>query len=186
MSKLGGDECRNIIKESFKKAFEKYDEFKALSEEQQSQIIRRIERNCLNSSREECLANHEKCVWNNNTFLNIYSSKVALLLENIDPDSLVNTKSVGLKIISGDLDVRKICEYKSQDLFPEISEKERNLITIKQNQHVQQKHSERYSCPKCNKKLVQVVETQTRSLDEASVFKFICCNETCGHVWIAK
>lgn len=177
------EEHRRPYRMLFAEVFAKYPEWAEVEEERRLKIVRVLERSCLMRAIDECSRKSIELRWSNPKVLSRYSMHCSQLLENIDPDSLVNTDEVGKKIISGEYDIYKICDYTSHQLYPKYSQPILNELNIRKKQKVELKFSETISCPICKKYKVIFVLSQRGGLDELAGISYQCMEETCGNFW---
>lgn len=176
------DTNRNIMRGIIRDAFLHYDEWTELSQEYREHVVRVIERSCLKSAYDECIAASIDCRWGNPRFLSRYSINVSNIAEHINPTSQIGTKYVGLNIINDIFDIYRLCEKKTHELYPEYA---RDIID-EYNLRTQQKVEMRYSdvtCSRCGKNKVIFTQSQRRAADELPGYVFQCMEETCGKVW---
>ncbi len=148
-------------------------------QEKIEQMSRRLERGCLNKTVEECSSEQIECLWNNKIFVERYSSECARIAHNID---IKNYAKLVLKLYSDELHPKDVSYMRTCDINPDALEEEVNEITIRSQQKVQKKFSDRYTCPKCKQRKTEFEGTQTSSADEISALKLKCLN--CDHFWI--
>lgn len=174
------DEYREEAKKAFVKIFQKYPEWNDIDQNTKDTIIRRLERGCHTHTIQLSNAEFIPRLWTESRFLNRYSIECYRISSNIDPDSGAKSRELGLRIISGKLDVREISEMSSESLNPEASLAERTELAIRRKQKIDMKYCND-KCDKCGAKKVIRIEKQTRSADELSNFHFKC--DECKHTW---
>lgn len=138
-----------------------------------------IERGCFGSVIDKCKLSPEAYVrdWENNNFVNMYSSRCAIILSKIEKNSFMIKKLISGEWKSGDIG------YKTADeLDPESSAETKELIEKRRQIKVIQKESNMYKCPKCGqRKHTPPFGKQTRSLDEEQTQFVTCLVSQCGH-----
>lgn len=150
--------------------FRKYGVFNKLTEDMQTLVVKRIERNCFNSACAKVDEYHEAKNWDNKNFIFVYNQITYKLQRNICT-SLVEA------IIAGDISLN------SQQLNPSANQIYRDQIESRKKQVIKKKYSALYTCSKCKGTKTTEIEMQTRSLDEGSTLFIQCEIEGCGHSW---
>lgn len=178
---MDGLQMREKIKEKLAEYLGENKKFVKLPTEEQSAIIRRIERDCFNKTVEICEYNFIDRRWDNQQFLNRYSEICATILENLDANGSVGSNYFADKIASGEIDPRKVCSMDIYELCPEASRDLRADIEFRRKQKVEKKYTSRFSCPKCGAKKAETLHVQTRALDEISSLNLKCLE--CDNTW---
>ena len=135
-----------------------------------------MEISIFNYSIESATAKKTPKNWGNPYFVLIYSNKLKTILANLP----LNIS----KLISGELDPKRIAYYSAQELNPEkwreiVKDKEREDKN-KYNQVVQAS-TDVFTCGKCREKKCTYYQAQIRSSDEA-ITTFVTCL-TCDNHW---
>ncbi len=171
---------RIIIQCTLDKKFQQYPKFAQLPADDQSAIVRRIERSCFNTSIETAIRCGVPREFTNQRYRDIYSAECMRILYNICKDTAYDSYLVD-SIINTTIDVTKIAELKNEELNPSASQDVRDEIDIRQNQKTDTKVSRSYKCRKCGCNETKPVEYQGRAADEASSHSIKCI--ACGNVW---
>lgn len=173
---------RLVIYEMFSSACSKYAPWNAVKPDEQSSIIRRLERSCMIKVSAECKIEHIDRLWDNAKFVARYSAECARVIANIDITSSVGSTYTIANIISGEIDPKNIASMTNCDLCPGASEKEREYINLRKKQIIVRKTTDKHQCGKCGAREAEGMgEIQDRALDEPSKFKFRCI--VCSHEW---
>jgi DNA-directed RNA polymerase subunit M/transcription elongation factor TFIIS len=158
----------------------KNQKYALLSQDQKDTIVRRIERACYNKSIDIASEMAIDPVVGSQNFIVIYSAECMRILYNIDPDTVAD-RTLADKIVDGSIDLNKIADMTSEELNPEASKKERDEITLRQNQKTDIKVSRKYKCKKCGGNETIPIEYQSRAADEASSRSIKCV--ICDNIW---
>lgn len=125
--------------------------------------------------------------WDSPVFMEMYSNRCAIIYNLIDPTSN-SCKLYGndllSKILEGTFDVKEIGFKSEKELCPQATQKERDEIAIRSEQHVIEKESNLFKCPNCKERRVTFREVQLRALDEAPDYLCRCLN--CKHKFKGK
>lgn len=122
--------------------------------------------------------------WDSAPFVMLYSNRCATVNSHIDPEGSV-CRSYGCELIdrmiAGAVPPDDIGFMSAAEMCPNATKVEKLEIEIRSQQHVQEKWSDLFSCPKCKKRQCTYAEKQKRSLDEPAT---ILCRCVCGHKFI--
>lgn len=163
--------------------------WEGLPEDTKENIVRRLERACYNCVIDQCSELYIEKSWDQMEFVNRYSSVVYKLISNIDLSREYHANSpepssFGDKIIRGEINVLIAPLMSSYEMFPEATQKERDILDFRAGQKVQKKFTTRYGCPKCGQHKAEPKEVQTAANDEISRFNLLCL--ICSHTWFQK
>lgn len=172
----------NIIR-LFISAIYKYTDVYNLDKPQILQLAKDIEKSCYNSVIKNCkkLEDPPCRKWTSQLFLTMYSTKCGIIYNLLNPDSMSNelyNSSLLDNILSNKIDVREIGDKSEKELCPKSIEQEKKQIELRSEQHVKEKESNLFRCPKCKERRVTYREVQLRALDEAPDYSCKCLN--CG------
>jgi len=135
---------------------------------------------CIKISWEKCI----KKSWDNPVFKNLYISKIISIYSNIKSDSYIKNINFKNKLLNKEIDINKIAELSSFDIFPEVW---KDLLDIKMKRDKlkyelkPEAMTEVFKCRKCGSRSCSYYEVQTRSADEPMT-QFINCLK-CGNRW---
>jgi DNA-directed RNA polymerase subunit M/transcription elongation factor TFIIS len=147
-------------------------------------IAKTIEKSCYNDIiRNSKQSEDPPCrQWDSPVFLEMYSNRCGIIYNLMDPTSN-SCKLYGStlldKVLSGDIDLREIGNKTEKELCPQATQKERDEIALRSEQHVVEKESNLFKCPNCKERRVTYREVQLRALDEAPDYLCKCLN--CNH-----
>jgi DNA-directed RNA polymerase subunit M/transcription elongation factor TFIIS len=163
-------------------ACETYPEWKNLSAETQTTLVRRVERSCFEETLNKSISAGVDRLFTNPRFINIYSTESSRIIVNLDITSSVGSSYLISRLISGEINPYTVAKLSSDQLCPEAASAERAEINIRREQenNNDKKVSKMYVC-KCGSTKTTFIEQQTRALDEASVRSIKC--EVCKRVW---
>lgn len=184
-------------------ALEKCAAWGSINEDAKESVVRRVERACYNCVIDQCSDLYIEKSWDQVEFVNRYSAIVYKLISNIDlsrkyhagsdkaeilpmasTEPVLNPVSLGDKIILGKIDITTAPLMSSYEMFPEATQKERDILEFRAGQKVQKKFTTRYGCPKCGQHKAEPKEVQTAANDEISRFNLLCL--ICNHTWFQK
>lgn len=165
---------RELSKKIIGETFAKNDIWALLGEEEQTTIVRRVERSCFNSAINTAIVRGIVRVYANIAFINIYSTVCYKIISNIGDDLI-------LKIINGVVDPNNIASMTSYDLNPVASQQIRDYMELRNKQKLDRKVSRLHTCRRCGEKNTVWMPVQTRSGDEDSTIKIKCM--TCQFSW---
>jgi DNA-directed RNA polymerase subunit M/transcription elongation factor TFIIS len=174
------DEIREKSKKIFHDAFQHDDEWKSLTKDQQDTIVRRIERCCHAKTVKECTDQFIPRLWSEPRFIERYSTECYRIVSNIDATSIVASSYLAKKIIRGEVDLRYICDIPNHELNPAGSQDERDELSVRMQQKVNNKYC-KDKCRNCGQLKVRYAEHQTKASDELSNFHYKC--DGCGDWW---
>jgi len=148
-------------------------------------MAREIERGCYNAAINRCNESTDsyRRQWDSQMFVNVYSARCGLVSSNIDPGGSV------VKSIEGGtwaLDCLASKKWLPQDLgtmtatqlCPMAGKAERDKITHRLQQHIEEKTSSLFACPHCHKRNHTYRQVQIGAGDEPSTF--MCTCKECG------
>jgi len=172
---------REAYKKLILSAFGGYDGWAELSYEEQMAVIRRIERGCYNKVINQCAACGILCAWTERKFAERYSAECYRIVVNLDPKSSVGSTYLGESILKGAIDANELSNMSNYELNPSCSAAERDEISLRNEQKVEQKVSKAYTCAKCGGKETTMKKYQGRAADEDVNISIRCVN--CGAIW---
>ena len=143
----------------------------------------RIERSCYNAAIKSCIVSEDALLrsWKSEAFVGVYSARCGTLNCNLDRDSSVVRQHGAFalaRLLSGEWSPDAMGEYASTKLCPQAGQREREEITLRNQQRVVEKSSRLYRCPNCRARDCVYREVQTRGLDESATI-FCTCRQ-CG------
>jgi len=147
-------------------------------------ISRKIEQSVYNYSVRLASKKGIKKRWDNVVFKNLYLSKIRSLYTNIKQDSYIGNKEFKDRILSGEIDPKKIADISIYDIFPDIWKDLINDKIKKDKLKFELKPeamTDVFKCRKCGSRSCSYYEVQTRSADEPMT-QFINCLD-CGNHW---
>ena len=144
-------------------------------------IIKYIERSCLNKAIEKSNIFNIRCNWFDEKFIDIYHSVCYKVAVNIDACSSIKSDYMINKIISGDIDLNKIAYMSSKELCPEKYEKIVEKVNERYTLERKIKYSELYQCRKCKRNQTTTERCYNRSWDEGVSITIKCL--FCGNSW---
>jgi len=110
----------------------------------------RLERSCYNRVIESCTTVVRS--WDSEAFVGMYSSRCGTLVCNLDPDSSVcrahGTHALD-QLAAGHWSPDEAGRYTSGQLCPAAASRERDEITLRSQQRIEEKTSQLYQCPHC-------------------------------------
>ena len=120
--------------------------------------------------------------WENREFVALYSSRLATVLMNLDPESSI-CREYGTRIyqrlVEGSLQPGELGAMSAESLCPAAFQKEKEEIASRSGQRVEEKVSALWACPECKARSCTYREVQDRAADEpASIY---CTCTVCGH-----
>lgn len=146
-------------------------------------IARRLERGCYNKTVAEFTTLHGDLSWENQQFLQYYSSVAAKLAINLDAESSLQSDYL-IEYIKEATDLTTVADMSSVEINPMASKEERDMIDIRLQQKVEEKYTTRYRCGKCRKQKCSYREVQIAAADESCSYSLTCLE--CGHAWVTK
>ena len=135
----------------------------------------RLEKSVFNSTIRDCDDAFIVKRFTNPQFLTIYSSyvyKILSILHKLTPS--INNP------LASTLDFDTVCDLSIIEVDPDAYRCELDNINLRLSQKVEERYSNRYTCPKCKKKMIIADERQTRAGDELSTWFKKCDNPSCG------
>ena len=166
------DTYRNTIVEKFNKLLNNI------------QISRNIEKNIYNYTIELAKKKGIKRLWSNETFQELYLSKIRSIYSNIDDTSYINNKNFKENILNNKIDINNISSLPMYDIFPEnwtyLIERKTKIDKIKK-EFKPEAMTDQFKCRKCGSRSTSYYEVQTRSADEPMT-TFVNCLD-CGNRW---
>ena len=147
------------------------------------QIVKYLERGCLNRAIEKAKTYNIRCVWTNEKFINLYHSICYKVACNIDPESSVKSDYIIKKIINNEVNLNQVANMTSKELCPKKYEVYDEKINKRTNLERKIKYSELYRCRKCKRNQTTTERRYCRSLDEGVDLTINCV--FCGHSWNA-
>lgn len=125
--------------------------------------------------------------WDSPIFLEIYSNRCGIIYNLLDPKSSsckIYGSSLLQTVLNETIDLKDIGFKSEKELCPQATQKERDEIAIRSEQHVVEKESNLFRCPNCKERRVTYREVQLRALDEAPDYLCKCLN--CKHRFKGK
>lgn len=179
---IASEEDRHIYLEAFRDALDRQEIFKNTPDDQREKLARRMERSCYNKVIMDCKKNFISCNWTEPKFIYRYSTECYRVLANLGDNLFITSDYLPQKLASGDIKPIEVAKLTSEELFPEGSREEREIIELRKKQKVEKKYTERYTCPRCKSKKAEYSESgATRALDEATTLALRCL--ICDHTW---
>lgn len=125
--------------------------------------------------------------WDSPIFIEIYSTRCGIIYNLMDPES--NTcKTYGStlmqQILDETIDIKEIGYKTEKEICPQATQKEKDEIALRSEQHIIEKESNLFRCPNCKERRVTYREVQLRALDEAPDYLCKCLN--CKHRFKGK
>jgi len=143
-------------------------------------LVRRVERSCFEITISDCIYAGIDRLFTNTKFVARYSAHCARIISNLGSASVGSSYLLN-KLLDGSIDPYLVAMLGSVELSPDSSSKERNELSLRFQQKLEQKVSTKYTCRKCGGKATTKREYQGRAGDESSNFSIKCVN--CSHVW---
>lgn len=153
------------------------------------EIAKTIEKSCYNAIIKNSKQSEDPPCrqWDSPIFIEIYSNRCGIIYNLMDPNSITN-KIYGSTLIQNifdeTIDIKEIGFKTEKELCPQATQKERDEIAIRSEQHVIEKESNLFKCPNCKERRVTYREVQLRALDEAPDYLCKCLN--CKHRFKGK
>ena len=170
---------RESIKTLLSNTFIKHPKWCDLAQDKQSNIINRIERECVNKTVKSCMNDGIPCVWNGAMFIARYSSECYKILLHIDSPEYKTT--LVDKLISGEIDGVDLPNMTSHELCPESSKEILLRIEMRKDQSIEQKVSKAHYCKKCGGNETTMNKYQGCAADEDVNISLKCIQ--CNHIW---
>ena len=148
------------------------------------EISKTIEKSCYNAIIKNSKQSEDPPCrqWDSPIFIEIYSNRCGIIYNLIDPESNSSKlygSSLLQDILDKKIDIKEIGFKSEKELCPQATQKERDEIAIRSEQHVIEKESNLFRCPNCKERRVTYREVQLRALDEAPDYLCKCLN--CKH-----
>ncbi len=176
---------RNKIIKLFTSLLYKYNNDKELIIE----IAKTIEKSCYNATIKNSKQSEDPPCrqWESTVFMEMYSNRCGIIYNLMDPKT-ISCKLYGHtlldKILNNEIDIKDIGFKSEKELCPQATQKEKDEIAIRSEQHVVEKESNLFKCPNCKERRVTYREVQLRALDEAPDYLCKCLN--CKHRFKGK
>lgn len=122
--------------------------------------------------------------WDNDTFRNLYLSKVRSIYSNLKSDSYIQNNNFLTLVKNGKIDIKNIATMNVYDIFPENWKETLELKSKKDKLKYELKPeamTDAFKCRKCGSRSTSYYEVQTRSADEPMT-QFITCLD-CNNRW---
>ena len=104
----------------------------------------------------------------------VYHDKVYELMQNLNPETQMQNKTLCLTIQEGKIDPQILAFLRPQDLHPERWKSLIQKANLREEKKKNMAVTDLYQCWKCKERRCTVMELQTRGSDE-SITKFITC-----------
>ena len=147
-------------------------------------MARRIEKSIYNAVIDYSIENNIDRSWDNQYFKGIYKTKIISIYSNIKSDSYIKNIKFKERILSGEIDCKKISELSNHDIFPESWKVyiDRKIKIDKLKYELKpEAMTDMFKCRKCYGRNCSYYELQTRSADEPMT-QFITCLD-CNTHW---
>lgn len=174
-------ECRRTIVRTIRSVCDQYDRWHTLDESIKKRISTDIEKGCFKKTISYC---ESKCIprkFSNNTFVELYSSYCYRIITNLDINGAVGDHYLLDRLIENPEISINLVNYTDEELSPNASKAERDLIEKRKHQKNNQKVSTAYTCSKCNNKSTIHCEMQLRAADESCTYRIQCT--VCYNSW---
>lgn len=125
--------------------------------------------------------------WDSPIFIEIYSNRCGIIYNLLDPRSSscrIYGPTLLQQVLNESIDLKEIGFKNEKELCPQATQKERDEIAIRSEQHIVEKESNLFKCPNCKERRVTYREVQLRALDEAPDYLCKCLN--CKHRFKGK
>lgn len=147
-------------------------------------VARTIEKSCYNAIIKNSKQSEDPPCrqWDSPIFIEIYSNRCGIIYNLLDPKSNTNKlygSTLLQQVLDETIDIKEIGFKSEKELCPQATQKERDEIAIRSEQHVIEKESNLFKCPNCKERRVTYREVQLRALDEAPDYLCKCLN--CKH-----
>lgn len=155
-----------------------YDAFKYLPYDKKNIIIYYIENSCVNETLRKARNNNQRCVWDNNQFVNIYHDvcyKTISIIASGDENLIKKIAEVDVEFL------KQFGMLSCKELLPEQYSLITHIINKRVNTERTVKYTEMFFCKKCKRNQTTIERVQNRSNDESSSF-FVTCL-FCGTKW---
>ena len=169
---------RFLVRNTFVGICSTYQRWQALDAEKRVKIINELERGCFNDAVVSCTRDGIDRWFSNQPFTRRYSANCYKILSNLDPRSSIHLLD---ELIEGKIVPVEVVSMTSYELCPAASKREHDEIELRMNQHIEEKVSLRYRCPKCNENKTVPREYTGRAADESTCFSIKCIS--CGYIW---
>jgi DNA-directed RNA polymerase subunit M/transcription elongation factor TFIIS len=165
----------------FSHIFSKYEDFVRLELDEKIDILKRLERACLNATVGKACDENIPPIWVNELFIEHYHSICAKVCANIDKEGSVKNPVLGNMILEGTIDVMSVPKMFSKDLFP--GKYDSLIERLNKSKEVEQESrtTSMYTCGRCKTSKCKVANCYNRSLDEGISKRATCIN--CGFAW---
>lgn len=153
------------------------------------ELAKKIEKSCYNAIIKNSKQSEDPPCrqWDSLIFIEIYSNRCGIIYNLLDPNS-ISCRTYGStllqQVLDESIDLKDIGFKNEKELCPQATQKERDEIAIRSEQHVIEKESNLFKCPNCKERRVTYREVQLRALDEAPDYLCKCLN--CKHRFKGK
>ena len=144
-------------------------------------IIKYLERGCLNRAIKMAKKHNIRGVWSDNKFVNLYHCICYKTAINIDKKSSVSSDYILKKICNKEVNPKDVANMTSKELCPKKYEKIDTKLNKRTNIEIKTKFSNLYQCKKCKRKQTITERRYNRSLDEGVNLTIRCL--FCGNSW---
>ena len=144
-------------------------------------IIRYVEKSCVNRTIEKAKNSDIICTWENSDFVGIYHAICYKIACNLDTNSPINSDYIINKILSKDIVLMDIASMSSKQLCPNKYKDIEDKFNKRYSVERKVKYSELYKCRKCKKNQTVTERMYNRSWDEGVSLKITCVY--CNHSW---
>lgn len=144
-------------------------------------LATQIEISCYNAVIRRC--QHIDLVvrmWDNMTFVQLYSSRTACVISHLRPGGSVERSAIEdlvQKINNNEIQASQLGAMSESELCPRASDSERETITKRAQQKIKKRENKMYRCPRCKKPATSVTEAQMGAADEGNS---VLCECECG------
>lgn len=160
-----------------------YKVYTDMKEQDRFNLVKKIERACLNSTVEKANEENIPPLWDKDLFRDIYHATCYKISSNIDAYGPVKNYKFARNIIAGKLNIAMLPRQTSQELYPDKYADILNRIAKSKNATHTVKTSAMYKCRRCFKSECIIENRYNRSLDEGVNLSVQCVS--CGLQWNA-
>ena len=148
------------------------EEFRALDDAAQWEIINSIERSIFNLAIDIAESDGVLCSFDTYNFVHRYS---------IQAGRVIDCMEIWLpRVIAGVIRADMLCFLTNEEMNPDANRVERDEIQKRRDQKIEIKASVQYRCRKCKHNVMIPMQYQSRALDEAGSLSCLCVK--CGNI----